>query len=142
MAESPVTQTTRRIAFSLMALFAICLLTTLAMAVYFYYRSSAESPDDKWLSTFKDGFAFLAGALATIIGYYFGNRNTDVAYERAREATDRAETASRRVKEAEAVNETLKKEFIDVASKDDAVETETSPFLDEGGLIKPNRSIK
>ena len=50
MAESPVVRTTRWLAFSLMALFAICLLTTLVVAVQ-------RSPDERWI-TFKDGFAF------------------------------------------------------------------------------------
>ncbi|HVF30646.1 MAG TPA: hypothetical protein VNA22_06725 [Pyrinomonadaceae bacterium] len=129
MADSPVVRTTRWIAFCLMALFAICLLTTLAVAVL---------REDKWLSTFKDGFAFLAGSLATIVGYYFGNRNTDVALEQAKQATDKAVTATESAKQAAAVNDTLKREFADALSQDDAVGAIEPLVMDEdAGLTLP-----
>lgn len=131
MAESQASQTTKIIAFSLMALFAICLLAVLTTAIYLR--------DSIWISSFKDGFAFLAGSLATIIGYYFGNRNTDVAYERARDATDEAKVATAKFGVAEAKAEALKKEILDVTSMNDPVTSETSSIASEGLLDKPQR---
>ena len=134
MSESPVVRTTRWLAFALMALFAICLLTTLGVAVL--------RPDDKWLTTFKDGFAFLAGALATIVGYYFGNRNTDVALERAKEATDKADTATQEAKQTAAVNDTLKRELIEASAQDDSIQGARPLVIDEDALVAPRPVAK
>lgn len=131
MAESPATHTTKSIAFVLMGLFGVCLIAVLGTAIWL--------KEDKWFSAFKDGFAFLAGALATIIGYYFGNRNTDVAFEKAREATDRARDASAKVVTAEAKAEALKNEILDVTEMNDPVTSELPGTVGEGLLDKPRR---
>ena len=121
-------------AYLLMGLFGICLVTVLAAAI-----REGDTESNRWFSSFKDGFAFLAGALATIIGYYFGNRNTDVAFEKAREATDEAKDATIRVRTAEAKAAALTNEIREVTKASDPVNSATSPIREEGQLDSPRR---
>jgi len=127
MAEGSIAQTTKRIAFGLMIFYGICLIITLVASIYFF----KEQNGDKWISTFKDGFAFLGGALATIIGYYFGNKNVGEAEERASSALEKA-------KQEETKTQVLKKEVIDTAVKNDPVSAETSPIANESALVLPD----
>lgn len=105
-----------------MALYAFCLIATLVTAIYF--NTSVEGTGEKWLGTFKDGFAFLAGALATIIGYYFGNRNTEVAFEKAREATEKT-------KQAEATTQAVTRALKDATTADDPINSDVAPSIGE-----------
>lgn len=132
MNDSQASRTTKNMAYLLMGLFAVCLLAVLVTAIW------RDNPDkNPWYATFKDGFAFLAGALATIIGYYFGNRNTDAAFEKAQEATDQAKDATAKRRVAENVADTLKKEIIGVTKFDDPVNPTNSPVRDEDTLDTP-----
>ena len=128
MEENPVTRTTRRIAFALMGLYAFCLIATLVTAIYFN-TSTEGNAGEKWLGTFKDGFAFLAGALATIIGYYFGNRNTEVAFEKAREASEKT-------KQAEATTQAVTQALKEATTADDPINSDVAPSIGEG-LVLP-----
>jgi|GEM_PF-5952572 len=47
---------------------------------------------EMWLSLFKDGFLLLGGALTTLIGYYFGNKNSEAALNAAEQYTKEAES--------------------------------------------------
>jgi hypothetical protein len=123
MEENPVTRTTRRIAFALMSLYAFCLIATLGTAIYFI--AVEGNSGEKWLGTFKDGFAFLAGALATIIGYYFGNRNTEVAFETARKATEQT-------KQAEATTQAVTQALRETGTSDDPINSTVPPVIGEG----------
>jgi len=46
-----------------------------------FHRAATESKD--WLDIFKSGFLLLGGGVTTIIGYYFGSRQTTRAFEAA-----------------------------------------------------------
>jgi len=134
MTETQASKTTRTMAYLLMGLFGVCLVTVLVAAIL-----QGDTENNRWFSSFKDGFAFLAGALATIIGYYFGNRNTDVAFERAREASDQAKDATDRVKTAEAKAAALTSEILEVTKASDPVNPTNSPVRDEDQLDRPLR---
>jgi len=48
-----------------------------------WYRANASgtiadgSAEKEWLEVFKTGYTLLGGALTTVVGYFFGNRNVD-----------------------------------------------------------------
>jgi uncharacterized membrane-anchored protein YitT (DUF2179 family) len=130
MNETQASRTTKTMAYLLMGLFGVCLVAVLVTAIWM-------DDDKRWYATFKDGFAFLAGALATIIGYYFGNRNTDAAFEKAKESADQAKVANEKQRAAETIANTLKNEIVGVTRSDDPVNPTNSPVLDEGALDIP-----
>lgn len=136
MNQNAAAKTTRMIALWLLAFYSLCLFTALITAIGFHFSGNIDS-GNLWYSVFKDGIALLAGALATVIGYYFGNRNTDVAFETAREATAQVRDAEQRTVEAEAKSENLKMEIMNVARQDDPVDIFSSPLNTESGLVLP-----
>jgi hypothetical protein len=73
--------TSRAIAFFLLVFFGAALGFTGGVAAY---RPEGDSKD--WLDLFKSGFLLLGGGLTTVIGYYFGSRETARAAEAATEA--------------------------------------------------------
>jgi prolipoprotein diacylglyceryltransferase len=115
-----------------MAAYGICLVTVLITAIKFYWWTILipPTPDDKWLNIFKDGFSFLGGLLATIVGYYFGNRNVGDALEKAKQGEVKAVEAK---SVAQAVIEQLK----DVTRQSDPVGTGIAPTASEEGLEGP-----
>ena len=149
-------RTTRKIAYILLTAYGVFISVVLVAAIYFYYRSlGAEKPDERWLGIFKDNLAFLSGLLATIIGYYFGNRNVSDALQKAREeeakagkAADRADLQEAKANEAievakqqEAKAETLKSQIIESSAGDDPVAPEASPTTNETVLDNPKKDI-
>ena len=88
---------------------------------------------------FQRRICFSGGRLATIIGYYFGNRNTDVAFERAQEASDEAKDATNRVKAAEAKAAALTSEILQVTKASDPINPTNSTVRGEDQLDKPLR---
>jgi hypothetical protein len=91
--------TPRMLALSLLGLFSLTLGMAGAVAAY-------ETSDMKkeWLDLFKSGFLLLGGGVTTVIGYYFGSRET----------RDAAQTAAASVRES-------------LAAGADRGETETRP---------------
>ncbi len=133
MADAQASKTTKTMAYLLMGLFGFCLIAVLITAIWF-------DEDKRWFTAFKDGFAFLAGALATIIGYYFGNRNTDVAFEKAREATDRVKDATAKATAAENKAEAFREQILDVTTMNDPENPTRSPISGEDALDSPGRT--
>lgn len=91
---------TRVITYGALGGFIILLVILLAISVYYYKDNGADGIEgQEWLSLFKDGFLVLSGVVTTLIGYYFGNRGTDLALqqvERVREESiSLAEAAER-----------------------------------------------
>jgi hypothetical protein len=68
--ENSIQHTAKMIAYSLILIFFIGLLGTGAV--------SAVNNNNEWFNLFKDGFLILAGAITTIIGYYFGSKRTEI----------------------------------------------------------------
>lgn len=68
--ENVIQHTAKMIAYSLIFIFFIGLLGTGAV--------SAVNNNAEWFNLFKDGFLILAGAITTIIGYYFGSKRTEI----------------------------------------------------------------
>lgn len=150
--EGAAARTSRRIAYSLMSAYGVCLIVILIFAIVFYnYKTIGDKPDDRWLLVFKDGFAFLGGLLATIVGYYFGNKNVGDALEKAKDATDKFKVASEVAKDATekakeateladaktATTASIKAEFKNLNRASDPVETETLPVKDADGELDP-----
>lgn len=68
--ENSIQHTAKMIAYSLISIFFIGLIGTGAV--------SALNNNSEWFNLFKDGFLILAGAITTIIGYYFGSKRTEI----------------------------------------------------------------
>lgn len=68
--ENSIQHTAKMIAYSLISIFFIGLLGTGFV--------SALNNNSEWFNLFKDGFLILAGAITTIIGYYFGSKRTEI----------------------------------------------------------------
>jgi hypothetical protein len=124
--ESSATETTKKIAYALMYVYGGCLAIILGTAIFFYWqmpKSVEGKPDDRWLLVFKDGFAFLGGLLATIVGYYFGNRNVNDAIETAKKEGVKAEVAiaEKKVQEVRAT-EAIEQAKVQEAKATEAIE--------------------
>ena len=52
---------------------------------------SGTDKENAWLNLFRDGFLILSGILTTLIGYYFGNRGSNVAMKQAEELKKKSE---------------------------------------------------
>jgi hypothetical protein len=113
-----------------MGAYGVCLATILVAAIFFYGRGPGPKPDTQWLSVFKDGFAFLGGLLATIVGYYFGNRNVGDALEKAKEEEAKAGAAI-------ATGNALKEQLTNATPKNDPADPSSAPTSSEEGLTLP-----
>jgi len=67
--EDPVQHTAKLLAFFIIFIFFTALI---GVGI-----ASALNDNADWFNLFKDGFLILAGAITTIIGYYFGSRRTE-----------------------------------------------------------------
>lgn len=63
--------------------FLLILLILLIMAIYSFLKLGDGDGTNQWISLFKDGFLLLSGVLTTLVGYYFGNRGSDIALKQA-----------------------------------------------------------
>lgn len=109
LSEGSATRTTQYLAYILMGVYCTCIVVLLGAGIYLYTPAvpatdliPAKPADDRWLLVFKDSFAFLAGLLATIVGYYFGNRNVNDALEKAKKEEAKATEAIKQVEAQEA----------------------------------------
>lgn len=109
--ESPVTRTARNIAYALIAIYGLTLVSIGIIAA-----TKAGTDADVWVELLKSGFLILGGGLTTIIGYYFGSRGVQ-------EAQDTAELARSELEKVNAQFQKFKREF--------------SPTSDEDALILP-----
>lgn len=103
---------TNVIAYVILGVFCTFLLVILIKSYNLY--STIESNADpnlkyaeKWLSLFKDGFLLLGGALTTLIGYYFGNKNSEAALNAAEQYNKEAETLMSQLNESAPTNEEI-----------------------------------
>lgn len=98
---------TRNITYSVLGSFIFLLLILLfhAMTVK---KNLDSSP---WIELFRDGFLILSGILTTLIGYYFGNRNSDLAQEQIQNLTKKNQ---RILSELSSLNPTISEEANDI----------------------------
>ncbi len=73
-------QMPRSIALFLLASYVVLLALTGIVAAF------RPLSDTAWVELFKSGFLLLGGGLTTVIGYYFGARETQEAVKSEREA--------------------------------------------------------
>ena len=95
-------RTTRNIAFYLLGLFGLFLIILLIL--HFIDDDNIQNGKNIWFDLFRSGFLFLSGALTTIIGYYFGNKNVAEAEKQAVESRQRVEELEVRIKNMEIDN--------------------------------------
>jgi len=81
----PIQKAANIIAFGMIGFFLIGLILVGGAAAY--------NNDNDWFILFKDGFLILAGAMTTIIGYYFGSRRTESVESDLRNAKEEKERA-------------------------------------------------
>jgi len=67
--EDTFQYTTKIIAFALITIFLLVLIWSGIV--------STVKDDETWFNLYKEGFLLLAGAITTIIGYYFGSRRAE-----------------------------------------------------------------
>jgi len=74
--QDPIAKTAEKIAIFLIGVFAaiLCFIGIVA-------ATKEPAIADGWLDLLKSGFLTLAGALTSVIGYYFGSRGTQQAQE-------------------------------------------------------------
>ena len=84
--ENPMEYTAKMIAFAVLLVFAIGLIGAGLVSVF------NNENNTEWFNLFKDGFLILSGAIATIIGYYFGSKNRAI-----QESNQRIQAESTRV---------------------------------------------
>jgi hypothetical protein len=71
--------------------FVLLLLIILITAVFVFDVNSGNETGKEWFALFKDGFLVLSGVLTTLIGYYFGNRGSDLAVQQIERIRDENE---------------------------------------------------
>lgn len=88
MSNSKTDQTnmlTTRITYIVLCGYVVILLVLLVKALSSFSMDGGAQVGEEWLALFKDGFLVLGGILTTLIGYYFGNRGSDVALKQVEE---------------------------------------------------------
>ncbi|MCK5443650.1 MAG: hypothetical protein KAJ23_17325 [Maribacter sp.] len=88
MSNSKIDQTnmlTTRITYIVLGGYVVILLVLLVKALSSFSMDNGTQEGEEWLALFRDGFLLLGGILTTLIGYYFGNRGSDVALKQVEE---------------------------------------------------------
>ncbi|MGA1873659.1 MAG: hypothetical protein ACMUHY_08290 [Thermoplasmatota archaeon] len=130
--ENPIQHTAKIIAFALILLFAAGLVGTGVIAAL---RDNTE-----WFSLFKEGFLILSGAIATVIGYYFGSRSSEAAQS---ELTLEKESKQAVIE----AKESIMKDLEDIASTSDPIIPMEAPMIDTRepetiGIMVPKKKKK
>jgi len=130
--ENPIQHTAKIIAFTLILIFAAGLVGTGITAAL---RDNTE-----WFNLFKEGFLILSGAIATVIGYYFGSKNSEAAQSELTLEKERKQA----VIEAK---DSILKDLEDIASTSDPVIPMEAPMIDTRepetmGITVPKRKKK
>ena len=127
--ENTIQHTAKMIAYSLIFIFFIGLIGTGAV--------SAVNNDSEWFNLFKDGFLILAGAITTIIGYYFGSKRTEIIESDLRKVKREKNRAVRENKAKEAALEM----FYEGSDEEDILEPSMMDIQDpsELGIIEASR---
>ncbi|RZS93543.1 hypothetical protein [Aquimarina brevivitae] len=93
-------QTTNSIAYIVLFVFSIFLAIILYKAISLYTNDGKMTEyGEKWLELFNNGFLLLGGALTTLIGYYFGNKGSEVAQSNAEKLLKEAEEKLKRLEQ-------------------------------------------
>ena len=123
--EGHISKTSRRIAYSLLALYASALLLIGIVAAL----KDDPQVSQVWFDLFKSGFLILGGGLTTIIGYYFGSRGIQ-------DAETRTATA---LKELDQARDELANQQKKVKELSDKLEDRQAPTVNEEtpGIIEP-----
>ncbi|MDY8135362.1 hypothetical protein [Aquimarina sp. 2201CG5-10] len=88
------TQTTNAIAYIVLIVFSAFLAFVLYKAASLFSGTPGDKSSEQgqiWLDIFNTGFLLLGGALTTLIGYYFGNKGSEVAQSNAEQLLKEAE---------------------------------------------------
>ena len=130
--ENPIQHTAKIIAIALIMIFSMGLVGTGVTAALW---NSTE-----WFNLFKEGFLILSGAIATVIGYYFGSKNSEAAQSDLTVERER----SRAVIEAK---DSIAKDLEDIASASDPIISMEAPMIDTRepetmGITVPKRKKK
>ena len=93
-------QTTNAIAYIVLFVFSIFLSIILyKAATLFTDDGKMTDSGQKWLEIFNNGFLLLGGALTTLIGYYFGNKGSEIAQSNAEKLLKEAEDKLKRLEQ-------------------------------------------
>jgi hypothetical protein len=90
------------------------LLFIVNVALTFRDKGAQTAEDDLskgWLDMLKNSLVLLSTALTTVIGYYFGQRESIIARKEAKAAEKRAENSKQEAEEAEEAKMSIKEKF-------------------------------
>ena len=93
-------QTTNAIAYIVLFVFSVFLSIILYKATTLFTDDGKMTDSgQKWLEIFNNGFLLLGGALTTLIGYYFGNKGSEIAQSNAEKLLKEAEDKLKRLEQ-------------------------------------------